>query len=76
MPLDTGAGGIEGPVYTPEQEEEHPSRASTSTPSAPSPRRKRVVKELRPGAPIDRRIEIGDPAAEICQRRRASSVST
>ena len=66
VPLDAGAGGIEGPVYTPEQEEDiqqsehdHAERALAAAQA--------VVKELRPGAPIDRRIEIGDAATEICR---------
>ena len=65
LPMDSGAGGIEGPVYTPEQEEElreseqHGAERALADTEA-------VVQAARPGAAIDRRIEMGDPAAIIC----------
>ena len=65
LPADAGAGGIEGPVYTPEQEEElrqsQKQHAEHALDEAEA-----VVQAVRPGTPIDRRIEIGDPAAMIC----------
>ena len=65
LPVDTG-GGIEGPIYTPEQEEElrravarHATQALDDT---------EVVLRALPTAPasLDRQIEAGDPAAVIC----------
>jgi nucleotide-binding universal stress UspA family protein len=65
LPVDTG-GGIEGPIYTPEQEEElrraaerHATQALDGT---------EAVLRALPTAPaaIDRHIEAGDPAAVIC----------
>jgi nucleotide-binding universal stress UspA family protein len=64
LPADTG-GGIEGPLYTPEQEEslrksetEHASHALDAT--------RAVVSSVVPSATIDERVETGDPAAMIC----------
>ena len=64
LPADTG-GGIEGPVYTPEQEEdlrrsetEHANRSLSDT--------RALVESLAPKATIDQRIETGDAAATIC----------
>jgi nucleotide-binding universal stress UspA family protein len=64
LPIDTG-GGIEGPVYTPEQEEElvrdeeeHAQHSLAETRS--------VLESIAPRAEIDQRIETGDPAATIC----------
>jgi nucleotide-binding universal stress UspA family protein len=65
VPFDAGAGGIEGPVYTPEQEKEirksehgHAERALDAAEA--------LVQSVRPDSSIHRRIEIGDPAAVIC----------
>ena len=64
LPADTG-GGIEGPIYTPEQEEdlrrsetEHANRSLRDT--------RALVEPLAPKATIDQRIETGDAAATIC----------
>jgi nucleotide-binding universal stress UspA family protein len=64
LPADTG-GGIEGPIYTPEQEEdlrrsetEHANRSLSDT--------RPLVESLAPKATIDQRIETGDAAATIC----------
>jgi nucleotide-binding universal stress UspA family protein len=64
LPADTG-GGIEGPLYTPEQEEailksetDHATQALRDT--------RAVVSSVAPKATIDERIEMGDPAAMIC----------
>jgi nucleotide-binding universal stress UspA family protein len=62
---DDGAGGIEGPVYTPEQEEElrkseeqDAARALDDTQA--------VVERACSKATIARMVEAGDPAATIC----------
>jgi nucleotide-binding universal stress UspA family protein len=65
LPMDSGAGGIEGPVYTPEQEEELRESEQQSAERALSDT-EAVVRAARPGAAIDRRMEMGDPAAIIC----------
>jgi nucleotide-binding universal stress UspA family protein len=64
LPADTG-GGIEGPIYTPEQEEdlrksetEHANRSLSDT--------RALVEPLAPKATIDQQIETGDAAATIC----------
>jgi nucleotide-binding universal stress UspA family protein len=65
LDADSGAGGIEGPIYTPEQEEElrkneerNASRALADT--------QRVVEAASPKASIAQMVETGDPAAIIC----------
>jgi nucleotide-binding universal stress UspA family protein len=62
---DDGAGGIEGPIYTPEQEEElrrseeqHASSALRDTQA--------VVAAACPTAAVAQMIETGDPASTIC----------
>ena len=62
---DTG-GGIEGPIYTAQQqadiqksETEHAQHAIASTETA--------VKRAAPNATIEHRVETGDPAATICR---------
>jgi nucleotide-binding universal stress UspA family protein len=64
LPADTG-GGIEGPVYTPEQEEElrrsetaHATKSLTDTEQA-------LRGALAKSAVVDQRIETGDPAGAI-----------
>jgi nucleotide-binding universal stress UspA family protein len=64
LPADTG-GGIEGPLYTPEQEEdlrksetEHANHALGET--------RAVLAGVAASATIAERIETGDPAAMIC----------
>jgi nucleotide-binding universal stress UspA family protein len=65
LAADAGAGGMEGPIYTPEQEEElrkseerNASRALADT--------EKVVRVARPDAAIAQMVETGDPAATIC----------
>ena len=65
LPADSGAGGIEGPVYTPEQEEEirrseqtHAAKALADTEAA--------LHTALPNATIDQRVDSGDPASAIC----------
>jgi nucleotide-binding universal stress UspA family protein len=65
LPVDSGAGGIEGPIYTPEQEEElRESQQRNAEPALDETQA--VVRAAHPGASIDRRIEVGDPAGVIC----------
>ena len=65
LPTDTG-GGIEGPIYTPEQEAElrrsethHAKRALAETQAV-------LAKVLPESTTIDQRVETGDPAAIVC----------
>ena len=69
---DTG-GGIEGPIYTAQQqadiqksETEHAQHAIASTETA--------VKRAAPNATIEHRVETGDPAATICRIATALDV--
>ena len=61
LPADTG-GGIEGPVYTPEQEEE--LRLSETRHAQQSI--EETAASLPPRAPTEKRVETGDPATVIC----------
>ena len=65
LPVDSGAGGFEGPVYTLEQEEEL-RRGQQRNAEHALAATEVVVLATHPGASIDRRIEVGDPAAAIC----------
>jgi nucleotide-binding universal stress UspA family protein len=65
IPTDTG-GGIEGPIYTPQQEEDlrrseehHAAHALADTQAV-------LGAVLSPTVSIDQRVETGDPAAMIC----------
>lgn len=65
LPTDTG-GGIEGPIYTPEQEADlrrsemhHAQRALADTQAV-------LAKVLPATTTIDQRVETGDPAAIVC----------
>jgi len=65
LPADTGAGGIEGPVYTPEQEEE--IRRSEQTHAAKSlADTQTVLHEVLPDVTVEQRVDSGDPASAIC----------
>jgi nucleotide-binding universal stress UspA family protein len=64
LPADTG-GGIEGPIYTPEQEEEL-RRSETEHADHSLSDTRALVESLAPKATIDQRIETGDAAATIC----------
>jgi len=68
LPADTG-GGIEGPVFTPEQEEEL-RRADTAHATTAMEDTKGALRPLAKDAPIDERIETGDPAGAICLAAR------
>lgn len=72
LPTDTG-GGIEGPIYTPQQEEDlrksetrHAEQAMAATIAA--------VKSAAPDARLDQRVETGDPGATICLVARELAV--
>lgn len=62
VPVDSGAGGIEGPIYTPEQQEELLEEEERVAAQALADTR----AALPPGTPVDHRVETGDPAAVIC----------
>jgi nucleotide-binding universal stress UspA family protein len=62
LPLDTGAGGIEGPIYTPEQQEELLKEEEGVAAQALADTR----AALPSGTRVDHRVETGDPAAVIC----------
>jgi nucleotide-binding universal stress UspA family protein len=62
LPLDTGAGGIEGPIYTPEQQEELLKEEERVAAQALAD----TKAALPPGTSVDHRVETGDPAALIC----------
>jgi len=62
---DTGAGGIEGPVYSPEQEEELRRSEEENASRALADLRK-VVEAAKPKTTIAHVVETGDPAATIC----------
>jgi nucleotide-binding universal stress UspA family protein len=64
LPIDTG-GGIEGPVYTPEQEEDL-LRSETEVAKRSVADTRSIVESLAPKATIEERVEVGDPAATIC----------
>jgi nucleotide-binding universal stress UspA family protein len=62
---DTG-GGIEGPIYTPDQEEEL-RRSEEQQALRALLETEAVVKAVpSPPASLDQRVETGDPAAVIC----------
>ena len=61
LPDDTG-GGIEGPIYTPEQQEELRKQEQQLAAQALAD----TKAALPPGTSVDPRIETGDPAAVIC----------
>jgi nucleotide-binding universal stress UspA family protein len=69
IPADTG-GGIEGPVFTPAQEEElRQSEAAHATQSLADT--ERALQAVLPkGATVDQRVETGDPAGAICLAAR------
>ncbi len=62
---DDGAGGIEGPVYTPEQEEELQKSEEQDAARALGDT-EAVVAAACPKTTIARMGEAGDPAATIC----------
>ena len=62
---DAGAGGIEGPIYTPEQEEEL-RKSEERNASRELADTEKVVRGVRPNATIAQMVETGDPAATIC----------
>jgi nucleotide-binding universal stress UspA family protein len=62
---DDGAGGIEGPVFTPEQEEELRKSEERDAVSALGDT-EAVVAAACPNTAIARMVEAGDPAATIC----------
>jgi nucleotide-binding universal stress UspA family protein len=62
---DAGAGGIEGPIYTPEQEEEL-RKSEQRNASRELADTEKVVRRVRPNATIAQMVETGDPAAVIC----------
>lgn len=66
LPADSGAGGIEGPVFTPEQEEEirRSEQAHAAESLAHTQAALRAV--LGADAAIDQRVDSGDPASAIC----------
>lgn len=64
LAVDSGGGGIEGPIYTPEQEEELRQSQQLNAERALADAEAAVLG-ARPGVAIDRRIEVGDPAAMI-----------
>jgi nucleotide-binding universal stress UspA family protein len=73
LPADTG-GGIEGPIYTPEQEADlrrsethHAQRALADTHAA-------IAKVLPATTTIDERVDTGDPAAMVCLVARELAV--
>jgi len=65
LPADTG-GGIEGPIYTPEQEAELQKSESAQASTALAATQGALQSHVDAGATIDQRIEMGDPAAMIC----------
>ena len=69
LPLDTG-GGIEGPIYTPEQEDE--IRRSEQAQAADAIVKTKAVLQsvASPPAAVDERTETGDPAGVICMVAR------
>ena len=64
--LDDGAGGIEGPLYTPEEEETARENELKLARAAIASTRAAIV-DVEPNAVIDERVETGDPAATICR---------
>ena len=65
LAADAGAGGIEGPIYTPEQEEELRKSEERNASHALAGTEK-VVRVARPNVEIAQMVETGDPAATIC----------
>jgi nucleotide-binding universal stress UspA family protein len=64
LPADTG-GGIEGPVYTPEQEEALRASETAHATQSLADTEQALRGALGNDAVVDRRIEIGDPAGAI-----------
>src|SRR6476660_8216322 len=63
--LDDGAGGIEGPLYTPEEEEtarENEQKLANAAIAAT----RAAIAGLAPDVVVDERVEMGDPADTIC----------
>jgi nucleotide-binding universal stress UspA family protein len=65
LPADTG-GGIEGPIYTPEQEEELLRSEQQQAQRALETTQDALKASVSSDTTVDTRIEIGDPAAVIC----------
>jgi nucleotide-binding universal stress UspA family protein len=63
--LDDGAGGIEGPLYTPEEEETARENELKLAKDAIAATRAAIV-DIAPDVVVDERVEMGDPAATIC----------
>jgi nucleotide-binding universal stress UspA family protein len=69
LPADPG-GGIEGPVFTPEQEEEL-RRAETAHATQAISQTDDALQDVLPkGVTVDQRVETGDPAGAICLAAR------
>ena len=66
LPADTGAGGIEGPVFTPEQEEALRRSETAHATQALADTEHALQESLPKLAAIDQRVETGEPAGTIC----------
>ena len=65
LPTDTG-GGIEGPIYTPDQEADLRRSEMHQAQRALADTEAVLAKVLPANATIEQRVETGDPAAMVC----------
>jgi nucleotide-binding universal stress UspA family protein len=73
LPADPG-GGIEGPVFTPEQEEELRRSEIAQASQALSETEDSLLTVLPKDVAFDQRVESGDPAGAICLAARELGV--
>ena len=66
FPADTGGGGIEGPVFTPEQEEELRQSENAHAVQSLADTERALRTALPDKTPVNQRVETGDPAGAIC----------
>jgi nucleotide-binding universal stress UspA family protein len=69
LPLDTG-GGIEGPILSPDQADEMQQSEERGAQRSMDETEAAIKAVVPPNATIDRRTEMGDPAAMICSVAR------
>jgi nucleotide-binding universal stress UspA family protein len=65
LPADTG-GGIEGPIYTPEQEQQLRESEEREAATALADTKAVLQAAATAAGSIEQRIEMGDPAGVIC----------
>jgi nucleotide-binding universal stress UspA family protein len=75
LPLD-GGGGIEGPILSPDQADDLQKSEERNAALSMDETEAAIKAVLAPTATIERRTEMGDPAAMICSVARDLGVET